>query len=61
MCFIFFLSTIQGALAGRFALVEAGKHSEDNLLAYQVITSGVPGEVCPMPQRQAALASHAPA
>jgi formate-dependent nitrite reductase membrane component NrfD len=45
-----------GALAERFALVEAGKLSAQDPLAYQELTRGAPGEARPTPAEQAARA-----
>lgn len=53
--------SLLGALAERFALVEAGKRSADDPLAYQAVTGGAPGEARPTPQQQAARAPDAPA
>ncbi len=50
--------TLAGTLAERFAIVEAGKESAGDPLAYQVLTRGVPGEARPTPTEQA---RHAPA
>ncbi|HEX6122136.1 MAG TPA: NrfD/PsrC family molybdoenzyme membrane anchor subunit, partial [Ktedonobacterales bacterium] len=48
--------SLVGALAERFALVEAGKASADDPLAYQELTRGAPGEARPTAERQARLA-----
>ncbi|MBF6589929.1 MAG: polysulfide reductase NrfD [Ktedonobacterales bacterium] len=42
-----------GALAERFALVEAGKQSAADPLAYQELTKGAPGAARPLPGQQA--------
>jgi formate-dependent nitrite reductase membrane component NrfD len=56
--------TLIGALAERFALTEAGKISAEDPLAYQALTSALPGEARPTPGQQAAnapeVASHRP-
>jgi formate-dependent nitrite reductase membrane component NrfD len=49
-----------GALAARFALVEAGKRSAEDPVAYQEMTSSAPGEARPTPRQQAMLAPAAP-
>lgn len=46
-----------GALAERIALVEAGKASADDPLAYQALTKGAPGEARATASRQAQLAN----
>lgn len=48
--------TLLGALAERFALVEAGKRSADDPLAYQRLTAARPGEARPTPEQQARTA-----
>jgi len=45
--------TVLGALAERFALVEAGKLAADDPHAYQALTRGAPGESRPTPKQQA--------
>lgn len=45
--------TLVGALAERFAIVEAGKRSAEDPLAYQAVTSGAPGEARPTAAEQA--------
>lgn len=50
-----------GALCERFALVEAGKISAEDPLAYQELTRGFIGEARPTPQQQAAQAPAVPA
>ena len=45
--------TLLGAVAERFALVEAGKRSADDPLAYQALTAGQPGESRALPAEQA--------
>ncbi|HEX6798072.1 MAG TPA: NrfD/PsrC family molybdoenzyme membrane anchor subunit [Ktedonobacterales bacterium] len=45
--------TLLGALGERVALVEAGKRSADDPLAYQVLTAGAPGEARALPAEQA--------
>ncbi len=45
--------TLLGALAERFALVEAGKLSAKDPLAYQELTQGRPGAARPTPAEQA--------
>ncbi len=52
--------SLAGGLAARFALVEAGKRSAEDPLAYQEITKGAPGEARPTPQQQAAKAPATP-
>lgn len=42
-----------GALAERFAIVEAGKVSAEDPLAYQELTLGAPGDARPTPAQQA--------
>lgn len=44
--------TLAGTLAERFAIVEAGKDSADDPLAYQELTRGAPGEARPTPEQQ---------
>lgn len=46
------ISTLLGTLAERFALVEAGKASARDPLAYQELTAGAPGEARPTPAEQ---------
>ncbi|MFI5273718.1 MAG: NrfD/PsrC family molybdoenzyme membrane anchor subunit [Ktedonobacterales bacterium] len=48
--------TLAGALAERFALVEAGKISADDPLAYQALTAAAPGAARPLPREQAGRA-----
>lgn len=48
--------SLAGALAERLALVEAGKLSARDPLAYQELTRGAPGEARPDPRQQAAKA-----
>lgn len=48
--------TLAGALAERFAIVEAGKQSADDPQAYQELSSGVPGSARPTPEQQALMA-----
>jgi formate-dependent nitrite reductase membrane component NrfD len=50
--------TLLGALAERFALVEAGKLSAKDPLAYQELTRGAAGKARPTPAEQASRASH---
>jgi formate-dependent nitrite reductase membrane component NrfD len=45
--------TLAGVLCERFAIVEAGKASADDPLAYQALTQGAPGEARPTPAQQA--------
>lgn len=45
--------TLVGALAERYAIVEAGKRSAEDPLAYQAMTSGAPGEARPTAAEQA--------
>lgn len=45
--------TLLGALAERVAIVEAGKLSAQDPLAYQELTRGAPGEARPTPTEQA--------
>lgn len=45
--------TLAGTLAERFAIVEAGKDSADDPLAYQELTRGARGEARPTPAQQA--------
>ena len=45
--------TLLGALAERFAIVEAGKRSAEDPLAYQALTAGAPGEARALPAEQA--------
>jgi formate-dependent nitrite reductase membrane component NrfD len=52
--------TLLGALAERFALVEAGKLSAKDPLAYQALTRGEPGEARPTPAQQARRTSAIP-
>ena len=42
-----------GVVCERFAIVEAGKLSADDPLAYQALTAGAPGEARPTPSQQA--------
>jgi formate-dependent nitrite reductase membrane component NrfD len=51
--------TLLGTLAERFALVEAGKLSARDPLAYQELTAGEPGEARPTPAEQGHHASGA--
>lgn len=53
--------TIAGALAERFAIVEAGKASAADPLAYQDLTAGTLGEARPTPRQQALNAPKSPA
>ncbi len=53
--------TLLGALAERFAIVEAGKVSSRDPLAYQDLTAGAPGEARPTPSEQALHAPQASA
>ncbi|HEY7848468.1 MAG TPA: NrfD/PsrC family molybdoenzyme membrane anchor subunit [Ktedonobacterales bacterium] len=53
--------TLLGALAERFALVEAGKISARDPLAYQELTAGARGEARPTPLEQAINAPKSPA
>lgn len=48
--------SLAGALAERLAIVEAGKVSARDPLAYQELTRGAPGEARPGPRQQAAMA-----
>ena len=48
--------TLAGALAERFAIVEAGKQSADDPQAYQEYTSGRIGSARPTPEQQALMA-----
>lgn len=48
--------TLAGALAERFAIVEAGKQSADDPQAYQEYTAGHIGSARPTPQQQALMA-----
>jgi formate-dependent nitrite reductase membrane component NrfD len=48
--------TLAGALAERFAIVEAGKQSADDPYAYQEFTSGKVGSARPTPEQQALMA-----
>jgi formate-dependent nitrite reductase membrane component NrfD len=50
-----------GALAERFAIVEAGKVSAKDPLAYQELTAGALGEARPTPREQALSAPKTPA
>ncbi len=54
--------SLAGALAERFAIVEAGKRSADDPLAYQEFSRGAPGEARATPAQQATRArqTHAP-
>ena len=47
------VSTLLGTLAERVAIVEAGKRSADDPLAYQEMTAGLPGEARALPLEQA--------
>jgi len=51
--------TLLGTLAERFALVEAGKISARDPLAYQELTAGAPGEARPTPAEQGSRAANA--
>ena len=51
--------TLLGTLAERFALVEAGKISARDPLAYQELTAGAPGEARPTPAEQGRRAANA--
>jgi formate-dependent nitrite reductase membrane component NrfD len=51
--------TLFGTLAERFALVEAGKVSARDPLAYQELTAGAPGEARPTPAEQGRRAANA--
>lgn len=53
--------SLAGALVERIALVEAGKLSAEDPIAYQKLTKGAPGEARPTPGEQAHLAPKAPA
>jgi formate-dependent nitrite reductase membrane component NrfD len=48
--------TLAGAVAERFAIVEAGKQSADDPRAYQEFTSGKIGSARPTPEQQALMA-----
>jgi formate-dependent nitrite reductase membrane component NrfD len=48
--------TLAGALAERFAIVEAGKQSADDPAAYQELSAGRDGQARPTPQQQALMA-----
>jgi formate-dependent nitrite reductase membrane component NrfD len=48
--------TLAGALAERFAIVEAGKQSADDPQAYQEYTAGHIGSARPTPEQQALMA-----
>lgn len=48
--------TVVGALCERFALVEAGKRSAEDPLAYQRLTAGAPGLARPSAETQGRLA-----
>lgn len=48
--------TLLGMLAERIALVEAGKRSADDPIAYQMLTRAQPGEARPTPAQQGARA-----
>ncbi|HEU5369802.1 MAG TPA: NrfD/PsrC family molybdoenzyme membrane anchor subunit [Ktedonobacterales bacterium] len=48
--------TLAGALAERFAIVEAGKQSADDPQAYQEYSAGDPGSARPTPEQQAKMA-----
>ncbi len=47
------ICTLIGTVIERFAIVEAGKDSADDPLAYQELTKGAPGEARSTPQQQA--------
>jgi formate-dependent nitrite reductase membrane component NrfD len=47
------LLSLTGTLAERFALVEAGKRSADDPIAYQELTQGAPGRARPTPAQVA--------
>jgi formate-dependent nitrite reductase membrane component NrfD len=51
--------TLLGTLAERFALVEAGKASAGDPLAYQELTAGAPGAARPTPAEQGRRAANA--
>lgn len=53
--------TLLGALAERFAIVEGGKRSAQDPLAYQTLTAGASGEARPTPREQALNAPQSPA
>ena len=53
--------SLAGALAERMALVEAGKLSADDPIAYQELTKGAPGAARPTPAEQARRALTGPA
>jgi hypothetical protein len=53
--------TLAGTLAERFAIVEAGKVSADDPLAYQELTRGAPSEARPTPARQTRHVPQTPA
>lgn len=53
--------SLAGALIERLALVEAGKVSARDPLAYQEVTRGAPGDARPTPQQQAHQAPATPA
>lgn len=48
--------TLAGAVAERFAIVEAGKQSADDPQTYQEFTSGKAGSARPTPEQQALMA-----
>lgn len=48
--------TVLGTLAERLAIVEAGKRSADDPVAYQMLTRALPGEARPTPAEQGARA-----
>lgn len=48
--------TLLGTLAERIAIVEAGKKSVDDPVAYQMLTRALPGEARPTPAEQGARA-----
>ena len=52
--------TLVAALAERFAIVEAGKVSADDPLAYQELTRGARGEARPTAEEQARKAPKMP-
>ncbi|HKV85335.1 MAG TPA: hypothetical protein VJN88_12315, partial [Ktedonobacterales bacterium] len=53
--------TLAGALAERFSITEAGKQSAEDPIAYQILSSGQPGDARPTPARQASRAPKTPA
>jgi len=54
------LLAFTGSLVERFALVEAGKLSAEDPIAYQELTRGAPGEAWPTPYEQARQAPKVP-